>query len=429
LAQECIYPIIVEAMKTKNVANVYLVLSLVLGSLVPIMLKIASQNINIYEYLFFTFLVALPVSFSFILIRKKTGRLISSVMNAKELAFIAFLGILNYGMLEYGLFYAEKYISVPLATVIYRTFPLVMLIFLPIMLRERISKYQLVALILAFAGLYLAVSGGSISLFSNANIPVIALVIAIAFSMAYASTAIKKYSFDMEIAIFIFNLAAFLFFAALFVAVKAPMQPINSSALMAILYVGIVYNVFVGLMYYGALRMIKTTFVTNIYFLSPFLTFLFSWLILGEQIYLYYIIIAVLVSIGLLIQKFDKKGGTYLSRNKKREETVFHDVTSAFINTNVPYIYDSIKSGGRVLAIKMDKDEYNQIDGNALSKFNNGKTMLYTDSNTSYINAQQKEFIGEIIGLNDDELAVMCTGNTEASEKALSEILDYKNIR
>lgn len=413
-------------MKIKSIANIYLILALVLGSFVPVMLKIASQNVNLYEYLFLTYLVALPTSFVFLLIRKKGSRLISSLNNKKEFAFIAFLGLLNYGLLEYGLTYAEKYISASLATVIYRSFPLFMLIFLPIMLRERISKYQLVALILAFAGLYIAITGGSLSLYSNANLPIILLVVAIAFASAYVSVAVKKYSFDMEIAMFIFNLATFIFFTALFIIVKAPLQPLNSSALIAILYVGIVYNVFVGLMYYGALRMIKTTFVTNIYFLSPFLTFIFSWLILGESIYLYYIAIALLVSVGLIIQKFDKKGGTYLSKNIKKEAQMFHDVTSAFIHTEIPYIYNSIKSGGRVLAVKMDKDSYNQINDNELNKFRNEKTAFYMDFNTSYINSEQKEFLTDIMGLNNDEVALMCAGNPEISEKMLSEILSYK---
>ena len=337
-------------MRIKSIANIYLILALVLGAVLPVMFRVASQNINIYEYLMLTYAVALPVSFAYLVARKKTNRLIASIKNLKELAFIALLGLLNYGMLEYGLTYAEKFISVSLATVIYRSFPLLMLIFLPIMLRERISKYQIAALMLGFAGLYIALTGGSFSVFSNANIAIMALVVLIALASAFVTVAIKKYSFDMEIGIFIFNLATFAFFTALFFAAGAPFQPVNTSALSAILYVGIVYNVFVGLMYYGAIRMIKTTFVTNIYFLSPFLTFVFSWLILGEQIYLYYIAIAVLVSAGLLIQKFDTKGGTYAAR--KSGETAgrtFHDVTSAFVNTEAPLIYNAIKSGAGCL--------------------------------------------------------------------------------
>ena len=38
-------------MKIKNLANTYLILALILGALVPVMLRIATQSINIFEYL------------------------------------------------------------------------------------------------------------------------------------------------------------------------------------------------------------------------------------------------------------------------------------------------------------------------------------------------------------------------------------------
>jgi drug/metabolite transporter (DMT)-like permease len=409
-------------MQIKKLANIYLILALILGALVPVMLKIAVQNINLYEYLMLTFLVGLPTSFLFLVARKKTKRLAASMMNYKEFAFIAFLGILNYGMLEYGLTYAEKFVSASLATVIYRAFPLFMLIFLPFMLRERISKYQVIALVLAFAGLYIAVTGGSLAVFSNLNLIMVGLIVAIGLASAFVTVAIKKYSFDMEIAMFIFNFAALAFFAALFFIVGAPFQPVNASALVSILYVGVIYNVFVGLMYYGAFRMIKTTFVTNIYFLSPFITFLFSAVILGETIYPYYIAIAVLVSAGLLIQKFDKRGGTYLSTQKDSGTYVFHDVTSAFVNTDAPLIYNAIKSGGRVLAVKIDGGGFDAAGKRAFGDYH-GDVLVYTSENKKFISKEQEDFVREIMGAEGSETILMGAGNLESGENELSRIL------
>ena len=409
-------------LKIKQLATIYLVLALVLGALVPVMLKVASQNINIYEYLMLTYIVALPTSFLFILLRGKTDRLLESMRNIKEFAFIAFLGLLNYGMLEYGLTYSEQFISSSLATVIYRCFPLLMLLFLPIMLKEKVSKYQIAALLLAFAGLYIAITGGSLSSFGGVNLAIVGLVIAIAISSAFVSVAMKKYSFDMEIAMFIFNLATFAFFAVLFFVVKAPLQPLDIGSLSAILYVGIVYNVFVGIMYYNALRMAKTTFVTNVYFLSPFITFLFSWAILGEQIYLYYIAIALLVAIGIVIQKFDKKGGTYASKDKSSTHTI-HDVTSAFIHTDAPSVYNAIKSGGRVLAIKVDKEYYGALNSVKKKVRKDKKAVVcYFNNEKKFINDEQDAFVREVMGVKNDEMVLMSAGNTKDSEAALSEM-------
>jgi len=411
-------------MKIKSMAGIYLVLALVLGAMLPVMFKIASNNINIYEYLMLAYAVALPVSFTYLLARKKMGRLVSTLKNYKELAFIAFLGLLNYGLLEYGLTYAEGYISVSLATVIYRMSPLLMLVFLPIMLREKISKYQIAALMLGFAGLYIAVTAGSLSFLASANALMIGLVVLISLASAFVTVAVKKYSFDMEIGIFIFNLATFIFFTALFLAVRAPLQQVNMKALSAILYVGIIYNVFVGLMYYGAVRMMKTTFVTNIYFLSPFLTFVFSWLVLGQQIYLYYIVIAVLVSAGIIIQKFDRKGGTYAA--KKPSETkgqTFYDVTSAFVNTETPLIYNAIKSGGRILAVSMDRDDYEGCKQKVSAKSRANGTVVYASHNRRLTTSSQEEFVRDMMGVGFDDVVVMSAGIPESSERVLTELL------
>jgi drug/metabolite transporter (DMT)-like permease len=411
-------------MKIKDIATTYLILALMLGALLPVMLKIGSQSgASTYEYLMLASLVALPVSFGYLLARKKTNRLVDSMKNAKEFVFIAILGVLDYGLLEYGLTYAEKYITTSLATVVYRSYPLLMLIFLPVMLRERISKYQVVALSLGLVGIYIAITGASIAAIGTVNLIIVGLVVAIALASAYVFVAIKKYSFEMDVAIFVFNLGTFVFFAALFFAAGAPLSPLNTTSILTILYIGIVYNVLTGLMYFSALRMIKTTFMTNIYFLSPFVTFIFSWFILGEKIYLYYIAIAVLVSAGILIQKLDKKGGTYLQKSKSDKHTI-HDVTSAFVNTNVPLIYNAIRTGGRVLAVKLDSEYYNTLATLERSvEVEKEKVLLYTSNCKKFINDQQHEFVKDVMGLNDNEFFIMCAGEPTASENTLLDTL------
>lgn len=413
------------ALKIKQLANIYLVLALVLGAMVPIMLKIATQNINLYEYVMLTYLVAMPTSFLFILFRKKTDRLKESMGNIKEFLLIAMLGFLGYGFFEYGLTYAEQFISTSLATVVYRTSPLLMLLFLPFVLKEKVSKYQIAALMLGLAGLYIALTGGNLtSIFSNANALIIGLVILLALSNALYGVLIKKYSFDMEIAVFIFNFSIFIFAAFLFFATGAKFQALNADTLIAIFYVGIVYNVIVGIMYSGALRMAKTTIVTNIYFLSPFITFLFSWLILGEQIYFYYIAIALLVAAGLLIQKFDRKGGSYMAKDKKAHPTL-HDVTSAFVHTSAPEIYTAIKSGGRVLAIKVDKDYYSALNS-IKRRWNSEKraVVVYFNTEKKFINKEEDNFVRDVMGAKENDIVVMSAGNTKESEDVLSEMAD-----
>ncbi len=400
-------------MNIKALANSYLLLALVLGALLPVMLALAG-GMNIYEYLFLTYLVAVPTSFLFVLVSGKKEKLFSYVRNKKDFAIIAAIGLLNYAFLEFGMDYAEHFVSASLATVIYRTYPILMLVFLPLILKERVTKYQGAALSLGFIGLYIAISmsGGAAGSSGSINAPIILLLSIIAVAGALATVLVKKYAYDMESSMFIFNLANFVFFSFLFLLNHPQFGGLTMASVMAILYVGVVYNVFVGFMYYGALRMLKTTFVTNIYFLSPFITLLFAYLVLGEAILPYYLIVAGLVAVGILIQKFDKKGGSYVpNKSHSMHRITLFDVTGAFLNTSEAAISDTIKGGGRVLAVKVPHKHKEKVDSMLkLSEYSN----VFTHEHPTI--TDESLFVKDVLGAGNDDIVVMKAGSLKDSE-------------
>jgi drug/metabolite transporter (DMT)-like permease len=383
------------------------------------MLEMAT-SMNTYEFLFVTYAVSVLASLVFVVARGKTKQLARYLTNRKDLAIIAAMGLLNYAFLEFGLSYAERFVSVSLATVVYRTYPILMLLFLPLVLRERITKYQFAALSLAFVGLYLAVSGGGVQALSFANSGIMLILIAIALSGAFATLLVKKYMYDMESCIFIFSLANFAFFALLFVSQGMPTSGSLLGNALPILYVGIVYNVLVGFMYYAALRMFKTTFVTNVYFLSPFITFVFSSVMLGETIKAYYVLIAVLVAVGIWIQKLDKVGGSYASRGKLKERnfTLF-DVTGPFANSGEAGISTAIRGGGRVLALKLEGKHRDTVENFVES---GGYENVFTDRHESILN--ESNFVKEVIGAGTSDVVVMKAGDADEGERFFIDLSD-----
>ncbi len=407
-------------MNLKLLANTYLLLALVLGALLPVMLDFASGS-NLAGFLFYTYLISVFVSLLLIVSTKRTGRLIAYFKNVKDFLLIAFIGLLNYALLEYGITYAEKFVSASLATVVYRTSPILMLIFLPLILRERVTKYQLLALVLGFVGLYIAISGGTLSFAYSGNSLIVIFLIFVALAGALATVLVKKYSFDMITGMFIFNLANMLFFGAVFLASGAYTVTFSTNEIIALLYVGIIYNVFVGFMYYDSFRMLKSTFVTNIYFLSPFITFLFAGIILGEAIKIYYIVIALLVAVGIIIQKFDKLGSTYSPKENKHKNYTIFDVTSAFVNTQEDVVYNVIKSGGRVLAINVSGKPKHFVE--SAMNIPNGGLLVYTDSH-KFVRNEEREFVRDIIGAKEGDSVIMCAGQQEQTESALFSIME-----
>jgi drug/metabolite transporter (DMT)-like permease len=406
-------------MDIKTKAYLFIMCSLIGGALFPIAFKIAvDNNVNIYSFMFLAYLIASAASFVMVVANKKTSRLKSYFKVPKEFLFIGLLGFINLAFVDYGMIYAEKFISASLATVVYRTQPLLMLMFLPLLLRERVTKIQMGALMLGFAGIYIALSRGSASIFFGADAGIILFLVSMTLISAFATVYLKRYNTDMESTMFIFNSFAAVIAFGLFLLTGAQLPAFNFNSAMSLLYIGIAANAIVPFCYYSGFRILKTTFVTNLYFLSPFITILFAGVFLSEPIYPYYIVIAVLVAVGLLAQKLDKKGGTYVARSANNSPVTIYDVTSAFTDTNVEAIRNTIKGSGRVLAIKLNHAHAHHI--RSVKPHENG--VVYTDGDKNYVSQAQASFLKEIMGKAEDELVVMFAGNPSHAEGYLNEI-------
>jgi drug/metabolite transporter (DMT)-like permease len=409
-------------MNIKTKAYIFITLALVGGALFPLALKVAVDNgVNTYAFLFFSYVIATITSFILVVAKGKVTELKGYIKNPREYLTIGVAGFAFAGLIFYGLIYAEQFLSATFATVIYRLQPLLMLLFIPLLLRERISKIQIVALMLGFVGIYIALTGGSLVAFSGANAGIVLVLLAVVLVSTFAAVFLKRYTTNMECTMFMFNSVSLVVATGLFLYSGAKLPTFNLNSIMALLYMGIPTSVFVTYFYFRAFRTLKTTFVTNIYCLSPFITAVFALVFLNETIEPYYLAIAILVAIGILIQRFDRRGGTYVAKNKRAVKNYLQmfDVTGAFLNTKVESIYSTMKGNGRVLAVKLDRELYDKIKetvghGDAAT----GKPIfVYTTADKHLVSEDENKFISEIMGVNQNETILMSAGMPDASEE------------
>ncbi len=396
-----------------------LVVTLVSGALLPVLLT-ATVSTNIYEFFFGVYAVSAVTSLSFLAYRKRVGEFYRTIKDPRKLAIICVTGIVSYFPIQFGIAFAEKFVTASLATAIFRTSPLLMLLLLPPLLRERLSKYQIAALLLAFAGLYIGISGGNLlGVFQNSNLGIVIFLILMALGYALSVILIKKYVFDIGVVITVSSITMLLLFTALMAANGFPLLPMGVTQLAVMVYVGAFFNVFSFFMYFTSLRPVKATVVANIYFFSPFITFLLAYTFLGEAIQPYYIAIALLAGVGMIIQSFDKVGGRYIASN--RDSNVRHmaifDVTGIFANTGEMGINTAIRGGGRILAVKLDNRHIDHVN-----KFSDvaDASGIYTDSN-SRITGESK-YVRDVLGVSDGEFVVMKAGKLEECERFFEEL-------
>ncbi len=405
-------------MEIKHKAYIYLVASMLIGSFTPALLLL-TRGSGAFELFFLASLVSIPFGFLLLAKNRKIGRLPSLFRNKRALFFVAVAALLTYVPYEYGIAYAEHFITASLSTVLFRLNPLLMLLFIPFILKERLSRRQVLALTLAFAGILIGVSGGNFSsILSNPNIPIILFVVLLAAGYALATVIIKWQSLDNDMFLFAATIVLTLFFGILFAGSGSRFAPLSATDITIILYLAVT-NIFSFYMYIHALKVLKTTVVTNTFLLSTFFTFVWAGILFGETIRVYYLVIAALIVAGILIQRKDLLGGSYTPKKSKRKRYgfVMFDVTGAFIDSTDDTIKEVVRSGGRVIAAKLSKRGSKHITamvGNP--QFSN----VYT-GNEGFI-TKESIFIKEVLGAGESESMVIKAGPDAENEEFFEEL-------
>jgi drug/metabolite transporter (DMT)-like permease len=372
----------------------------------------------VFELFFLASIISAPIGLTLVAKNKKVPELVSLLKNKKKLFYIALAAILLYVPYEYGIAYAEHFISASLATVLFRLNPLLMLIFLPFFLRERLSKRQLLALGLAFAGILIGIGGGNPSnIFGSSDIMVVTFVVLLALGYAFANVVIKWQMFENDIFLSASAIILTIFFALLFFGSGARFAPLTPTDIGIIIWLAVT-NIFSFGMYMYSLKVLKTTIVTNTFLLSPFFTFVWAFALFGQVVQPYYIAIGVLVSIGIVIQRSDRFGGSYAPKKARvmHNFTIF-DMTGAFVETKDTNISGIIKSGGRVLATKLDRMHRSHI----ISIIQDGRFTNIFTGEEEFISKEAK-FVKDILGISGKEVMVLKAGTSEDNESFFDEL-------
>ena len=377
-----------------------------------------TQGTNTFELFLLASIMSIPIGLVLVAKNKKISELTGLLKNKKKLFYIALAAILLYVPYEYGIAFAEHFISAALATVLFRSSPLLMLLFLPFFLRERLSKRQFLALILAFAGILVGVGGGNpANVFQNADILITVFVVLLALGYAFANIVIKWQMLDNDIFLSASAFVLTIFFALLFFGSGSYFVSLTTIDLAIILYLAIT-NILSFYMYMHALKVLKTTIVMNVSLLSPFFTFIWAFALFGQAIQPYYISIGVLVGAGIIIQRSDRLGGSYVPKRARTSyRFAIFDVTGAFAGTTDNDLDSIIKTGGRVLATKVDKAYHHNI----VSLAQSGRFANIITGTESYISKEIK-FTEEILGLSDNEALIIKAGSNEENELFFDEL-------
>ena len=225
------------------------------------------------------------------------------IKDCLTMAGLGFLGLFMYSALYY---YGIAELGSQEACILNYLWPMMIVIFACIILKERITVKKIIAMLMSFAGIVVLTLGSGGVSSGNRLFGIIACVTA-AVCYGLFSVLNKKHSLNQNV-----TMMWIWFTTALCSLVLSLIfenwQPIAGVQWLGIAWLGIVVNAVAYLLWAIALKGASDSAkIANLAYLVPFISIIISWLVLKEQITINAVLALVLIIGGILIQSISLK--------------------------------------------------------------------------------------------------------------------------
>jgi drug/metabolite transporter (DMT)-like permease len=388
-----------------------------------IFLQIAGSKIGILPELFYGFLVALVVSVAISLVTDKGAGIVSVVKNQKLFLLIIGIGLLNNAITQLLLAAGTLATNPSVSAIVYRGYVIMVALLLPFSIRQKVKGLQLLASIIGFAGVYIVISGGTLISISMATAPAMVLLLLAGLCTTAVQIFFNRYNFNAAGGVVLFNLASLAFIALLAAATQTSLSvAFTPSSAIAVIFLGAFGYSLGPFMVYYVIRALGPLFFGNTIVTVPFFTIVFAALLTGTPIEPYYLAAALLIGIGVLIQRNFASRQERITKNKALDRFTIFDVTGVFISNKSPTIMKGIAGENRAFAIR--------LGGGRLSKnthkdvFNKYGCISFTNKRPhASTTSDEIATINEAMNLGDGEAALIGLGQPDRLEDAFAEFV------
>jgi len=288
-------------MTNQNKSYLYALSAILFWSTIGSAFKITLRYITVGELLFYASVISFVFLFAGIVINNKIPLLFN--LHISDFLRAAILGFINPFL--YYLVLLEAYALLPAqeAGTLNYIWPVVLVILSIPLLKQKIGIGSLIAILISFAGTMIIATRGNLISLKFGNTLGVSLAVGSAVLWALFWIYNVKDKKDELIKLFLNFGFGFLYIFIYLVATKGFHQ-INIFGLTGSVYVGIFE---MGLTYILWLKALKYTITTakisNLVFLSPFISLIFISLIVGETILISTITGLVFIVSGILMQR------------------------------------------------------------------------------------------------------------------------------
>lgn len=270
-------------MKNQTKAYILTLLAVIFWGTAASAFKIALQYVTPYTLLFYAALVSCLALFIILVLQGKTSLLFN--ISVRQLGRAALLGLLNPFLYYVVIFQAYFLLPGQIAMSLNYGWPLALSLLSVPILKQSLSRAQLLAVIVSFIGAVIIATKGRF--FSFGDVDQIGLVLVIGSTVIWAVFWLfnTKDSLDPVIKLFL-GFCFGLLYTLLFSPLLGPIQLPGVEAVIPLIYIGLFEMGITYVLWLTALQLSTTAArIGNLIYISPFLSLVFLWLIVGEKIH------------------------------------------------------------------------------------------------------------------------------------------------
>ncbi|MFA6023736.1 MAG: DMT family transporter [Candidatus Gracilibacteria bacterium] len=289
--------------KKSKLAYIYTVLAILLWGSTASVSKLILQDISSIQLIFYSFPFTIVGLFLIMLFQGKLKDLTTyKKQDIWKLAGMGFLGCFLYYVFLFG---AIERTSAQEAFVVNYLWPVMVVIFGVLLLREKFTGRTVISILLSFIGVAIVVSKGEWMSLDNLNLT--AILMAASGAMVYGLFSVlgKKLKYEVFSSMFYYYLFGFIY-VLLSVLFFSEIPSLDMKQVAGLAWIGFFTNGLAFVFWFKALEIGETAKVSNLVFLTPFASLIFIHFLVGEPILISSIIGLVLIVLGVLIQSYKK---------------------------------------------------------------------------------------------------------------------------
>lgn len=245
--------------------------------------KIALQYVTPYVLLFYSVFVSCVALFIILIAQGKLAAL--TTIGTKQIGKAALLGLINPFLYYIVIFKAYSLLPGQIAMSINFAWPLVLTILSVPILKQQLSRAQLLAVVISFIGAIIIATKGQFASFGDLSRLGLVLVVISTFIWAAYWLLNARDGLDPVIKLFLgfsFGLVYAAIFSPLFGGLLIP----ETQAFLPLIYIGLFEMGITFVLWLTALQLSSTAArVGNLIYISPFLSLVFLRVIIGEKIH------------------------------------------------------------------------------------------------------------------------------------------------